>query len=59
MILMRMPIGMSPISLSFGVLWSVFNWNVALKLNLIPPLFTVFIRCGTHLTRGLFNAVRI
>ena len=29
MILMRIPIGISLIAVSFGGLWSMFNWNIA------------------------------
>ena len=74
MILMRIPIGISLIAVSFGGLWSMFNWNIAWgSLGIVPYsfanswvlssipafLFMGFICYHTRLTQGLFNAAQI
>lgn len=74
MILMQIPIGISLIAVSFGGLWSMFNWNIAWGslgiapysfanswvLSSIPAfLFMGFICYHTRLTQGLFNAAQI
>ena len=74
MILMRIPIGISLIAVSFGGLWSMFNWNIAWgSLGIVPYsfanswvlssipafLFLGFICYHTRLTQGLFNAAQI
>ena len=74
MILMRIPIGISLIAVSFGGLSSMFNWNIAWgSLGIVPYsfanswvlssipafLFMGFICYHTRLTQGLFNAAQI
>jgi tripartite ATP-independent transporter DctM subunit len=74
MILMRIPIGIALISVSFVGLWQMFNWNIAWgSLGIIPYnfanswvlssipafLFMGFICYHTRLTQGLFNAAQI
>lgn len=74
MILMRIPIGISLIAVSFGGLWSMFNWNIAWgSLGIVPynfanswvlssiPAFLLmgFICYHTRLTQGLFNAAQV
>jgi len=74
MILMRIPIGISLIAVSFVGLWQMFNWNIAWgSLGIVPYsfanswvlssipafLFMGFICYHTRLTQGLFNAAQI
>lgn len=74
LILMRVPIGVSLIAVSFGGLWSMFNWNIAWgSLGIVPynfanswvlssiPAFLMmgFICYHTRLTQGLFSAAQI
>jgi len=74
MILIRIPIGISLIAVSFGGLWSMFNWNIAWgSLGIVPYnfanswvlssipafLFMGFICYHTRLTQGLFNAAQV
>lgn len=74
MILMLIPIGISLIAVSFGRLWSMFNWNIVWgSLGIVPYrfanswvlssiptfLFMGFICYHTRLTQGLFNAAQI
>jgi len=74
MILMRIPIGISLIAVSFVGLWQMFNWNIAWgSLGIVPYnfanswvlssipafLFMGFICYYTRLTQGLFNAAQI
>ena len=74
MILMRIPIGISLIAVSFGGLSSMFNWNIAWgSLGIVPYsfanswvlssipafLFMGFICYHTRLTQGHFNAAQI
>ena len=74
MILMRIPIGISLIAVSFGGLWTMFNWNIAWgSLGIVPYnfanswvlssipafLFMGFICYHTRLTQGLFNAAQV
>jgi len=74
LILMRIPIGVSLIAVSFGGLWSMFNWNIAWgSLGIVPynfanswvlssiPAFLLmgFICYHTRLTQGLFSAAQI
>lgn len=74
LILMRIPIGISLIAVSFGGLWSMFNWNIAWgSLGIVPynfasswvlssiPAFLLmgFICYHTRLTQGLFNAAQV
>ncbi|MBM2292130.1 TRAP transporter large permease [Sulfitobacter pseudonitzschiae] len=74
LILMRIPIGVSLIAVSFAGLWSMFNWNIAWgSLGIVPynfanswvlssiPAFLLmgFICYHTKLTQGLFSAAQI
>ncbi|WP_299417492.1 TRAP transporter large permease [uncultured Sulfitobacter sp.] len=74
MILMRIPIGISLIAVSFVGLWQMFNWNIAWgSLGIVPYnfanswvlssipafLFMGFICYHTRLTQGLFNAAQV
>ncbi|WP_299565968.1 TRAP transporter large permease [uncultured Sulfitobacter sp.] len=74
LILMRIPIGVALIAVSFGGLWSMFNWNIAWgSLGIVPYnfanswvlssipafLFMGFICYHTRLTQGLFSAAQI
>lgn len=74
LILMRVPIGVSLIAVSFGGLWSMFSWNIAWgSLGIVPynfanswvlssiPAFLLmgFICYHTRLTQGLFNAAQM
>jgi tripartite ATP-independent transporter DctM subunit len=74
MIMMRIPIGISLIAVSFVGLWQMFNWNIAWgSLGIVPYnfanswvlssipafLFMGFICYHTRLTQGLFNAAQI
>ncbi len=74
LILMRVPIGVSLIAVSFGGLWSMFNWNIAWgSLGIVPynfanswvlssiPAFLLmgFICYHTRLTQGLFSAAQV
>ncbi|TDE34363.1 TRAP transporter large permease [Antarcticimicrobium sediminis] len=74
LILMRIPIGVSLIAVSFGGLWSMFNWNIAWgSLGIVPynfanswvlssiPAFLLmgFICYHTRLTQGLFSAAQV
>tara|TARA_R110000850_G_scaffold8818_3_gene32416 strand:+ start:1982 stop:3292 length:1311 start_codon:yes stop_codon:yes gene_type:complete len=74
LILMRVPIGVSLIAVSFGGLWSMFNWNIAWgSLGIVPynfanswvlssiPAFLMmgFICYHTRLTQGLFSAAQV
>ena len=74
LIIIRIPIGIALIAVSFGGLWSMFNWNVAWGalgivpynfasswvLSAIPAfLFMGFICYHTRLTQGLFNAAQV
>jgi len=74
MILLRIPIGISLIAVSFGGLWTMFNFNIAWgSLGIVPYsfanswvlssipafLFMGFICYHTRLTQGLFNAAQI
>ncbi len=74
LILMRIPIGVSLIAVSFGGLWSMFNWNIAWgSLGIVPynfanswvlssiPAFLLmgFVCYHTRLTQGLFSAAQI
>ncbi|KEJ96467.1 TRAP transporter, DctM subunit [Pseudosulfitobacter pseudonitzschiae] len=74
LILMRVPIGVSLIAVSFAGLWSMFNWNIAWgSLGIVPynfanswvlssiPAFLLmgFICYHTKLTQGLFSAAQI
>lgn len=74
MILIRIPIGISLIAVSFVGLWQMFNWNVAWgSLGIVPYnfanswvlssipafLFMGFICYHTRLTQGLFNAAQV
>ncbi len=74
LILMRIPIGISLIAVSFVGLWQMFNWNIAWgSLGIVPYnfanswvlssipafLFMGFICYHTRLTQGLFNAAQI
>lgn len=74
LILMRVPIGVSLIAVSFGGLWSMFNWNIAWgSLGIVPynfanswvlssiPAFLLmgFICYHTRLTQGLFTAAQV
>ncbi|MBB3995171.1 tripartite ATP-independent transporter DctM subunit [Sulfitobacter undariae] len=74
LILMRIPIGVSLIAVSFGGLWSMFNWNIAWgSLGIVPYnfanswvlssipafLFMGFICYHTRLTQGLFSAAQV
>ena len=74
LILMRIPIGVSLIAVSFAGLWSMFNWNIAWgSLGIVPynfanswvlssiPAFLLmgFICYHTKLTQGLFSAAQV
>ncbi|MEQ6250227.1 TRAP transporter large permease [Sulfitobacter sp. HNIBRBA3233] len=74
LILIRIPIGISLIAVSFGGLWSMFNWNIAWgSLGIVPynfasswvlssiPAFLLmgFVCYHTRLTQGLFSAAQI
>jgi len=74
LILMRIPIGVSLIAVSFGGLWSMFNWSIAWgSLGIVPYnfasswvlssipafLFMGFICYHTRLTQGLFSAAQV
>lgn len=74
LILMRVPIGVSLIGVSFGGLWILMGWRVAWgALGIIPyqfsanwvlssvPMFLLlgFICYHARLTQGLFNAARL
>ncbi len=74
LILMRVPIGVSLIAVSFGGLWSMFSWNIAWgSLGIVPynfanswvlssiPAFLMmgFICYHTRLTQGLFSAAQV
>lgn len=74
LILMRVPIGVSLIGVSFGGLWVLMGWRVAWgALGIIPyqfsanwvlssvPMFLLlgFICYHARLTQGLFNAARL
>lgn len=74
MILMRIPIGISLIAVSFVGLWQMFSWNIAWgSLGIVPYnfanswvlssipafLFMGFICYHTRLTQGLFNAAQV
>jgi len=74
MILMRIPIGVSLIAVSFVGLWSMFSWNIAWgSLGIVPYnfanswvltsipafLFMGFICYHTRLTQGLFSAAQV
>jgi tripartite ATP-independent transporter DctM subunit len=74
LILMRIPIGVSLIAVSFGGLWWMFNWNIAWgSLGIVPynfanswvlssiPAFLLmgFICYHTRLTQGLFSAAQV
>lgn len=74
LILMRIPIGISLIAVSFAGLWSMFNWNIAWgSLGIVPynfanswvlssiPAFLLmgFICYHTRLTQGLFSAAQV
>lgn len=73
LILIRIPIGIALITVSFGGLWLMFNWNVAWgSLGVVPYnfasswvlssipafLFMGFICYHARLTKGLFNAAQ-
>ena len=73
LILLRVPIGISLIAVSFGGLWSMFNWNIAWgSLGIVPynfanswvlssiPAFLLmgFVCYHTRLTQGLFSAAQ-
>ncbi len=74
LILLRVPIGVSLIAVSFGGLWATFGWNIAWgSLGIVPynfanswvlssiPAFLLmgFICYHTRLTQGLFNAAQV
>lgn len=74
LILMRIPIGVSLIAVSFGGLWSMFGWNIAWgSLGIVPynfanswvlssiPAFLMmgFVCYHTRLTQGLFSAAQV
>lgn len=74
LILMRVPIGVSLIGVSFGGLWILMGWRVAWgALGIIPyqfsanwvlssvPMFLLlgFVCYHARLTQGLFNAARL
>ncbi len=74
LILMRIPIGIALIGVSFGGLWTMFNWNIAWgSLGIAPynfasswvlssiPAFLLmgFVCYHTRLTQGLFNAAQV
>jgi tripartite ATP-independent transporter DctM subunit len=74
LIIIRIPIGIALIAVSFGGLWSMFNWNVAWgALGIVPYnfasswvlssipafLFMGFICYHARLTQGLFNAAQV
>lgn len=74
LILIRIPIGIALITVSFGGLWLMFNWNIAWgSLGVIPYnfasswvlssipafLFMGFICYHARLTQGLFNAAQV
>lgn len=74
LILIRIPIGIALIGVSFGGLWTMFNWNIAWgSLGIVPynfasswvlssiPAFLLmgFVCYHTRLTQGLFNAAQI
>ncbi len=73
LILIRIPVGIALISVSFGGLWLMFNWNIAWgSLGVVPYnfasswvlssipafLFMGFICYHARLTQGLFNAAQ-
>lgn len=73
LILLRVPIGISLIAVSFTGLWTMFNWNIAWgSLGIVPynfanswvlssiPAFLMmgFICYHTRLTQGLFSAAQ-
>lgn len=74
LILIRIPIGIALITVSFGGLWLMFNWNIAWgSLGVVPYnfasswvlssipafLFMGFICYHARLTQGLFNAAQV
>ncbi|WP_299841146.1 TRAP transporter large permease [uncultured Paracoccus sp.] len=74
LILVRIPIGIALIAVSFGGLWSMMGWNVAWgALGVIPHsfvsswvlssipafLFMGFICYHTRMTQGLFQAAQV
>ncbi len=74
LILIRIPIGVSLIAVSFGGLWAMFGWNIAWgSLGIVPynfasswvlssiPAFLLmgFVAYHTRLTTGLFNAAQV
>ena len=73
LLLIRIPIGIALIAVSFGGLWSMFNWNIAWgSLGIVPYSFAnswvlssipAFLLMGyicyhTRLTQGLFHAAQ-
>lgn len=74
LLLIRIPIGIALIAVSFGGLWSMFNWNIAWgSLGIVPYSFAnswvlssipAFLLMGyicyhTRLTQGLFHAAQL